>query len=69
MAYITVIPAYGRDYKNQKEVQKDWDDNKDFLCTGFGQHGYINKLDKEKYAPNDTITVRYSKSTKTYNVK
>jgi len=69
VSHITVVPAYGRDYKSQKAVQADWDDNKDFLCSGVFQYGYLNKLDKEKYAPDDTILVRYDNQRKVYEVK
>lgn len=65
MATHTVVPAYGRDYKSKAEVMKDWNDNKDFKMVDFGQaFSYINKADKAKYAPNDTIKVRYDKMRK-----
>ena len=34
---MTLTPAYGRDYKNKKELQKDFDDNKEYLerCEYF----------------------------------
>lgn len=31
MRYLTVIPAYGRDYTSAKSVKADWEANKDFL--------------------------------------
>lgn len=61
MAFIQVQPAYGRDYKSKAEVLADWKADKDFQCVGFGQHGYINRPDRDKYSPNDTIEVRYFK--------
>lgn len=67
--YITVVPAYGRDYKSQKEVQEAWDANKDFQCVGVFQYGYINKLDRDKYSPDDQVSVRYANQRKTYTVK
>ena len=39
MAFLTVVPAYGRDYKNKKEVEKDWVDGKDFRIESIG-HRY-----------------------------
>jgi hypothetical protein len=38
---ISVTPAYGRDYKNKAQAQKDWDDDKDFVETSSRR--YINK--------------------------
>lgn len=32
-SWITVMPAYGRDYKNKAEALKDWDEGKDFIET------------------------------------
>ena len=30
---LTLIPAYGRDYDNEDQVRKDFQDNKDFqIC-------------------------------------
>lgn len=31
--FITLIPAYGRDYKSSKEVKADWEAGKDFVMT------------------------------------
>jgi hypothetical protein len=28
--YLTLVPAYGRDYKSKKEVITDWNAGKDF---------------------------------------
>jgi len=45
---LTVIPAYGRDYKNQKEVLLDWNGGKDFIIKDIssGHDGWmINKQD------------------------
>ena len=42
MNYIEVLPAYGRDYKNHKEIQTDWDAGKDFIAMSFmGPQGFI----------------------------
>lgn len=30
---MTLIPAYGRDYKSRKEVQADFDADKDFIIA------------------------------------
>ena len=42
---INVLPAYGRDYKNKKEILKDYLDNKDFEVSDISNKGKINKSD------------------------
>ena len=42
---INVLPAYGRDYKNKKEILKDYLENKDFQVSGITNHPYLNKSD------------------------
>lgn len=43
MSHLTLIPAYGRDYKSKAEVLAAWFADKDFLATGYGGGGYINR--------------------------
>jgi len=64
MDWITVTPAYGRDYKNQKEVKADWDADKDFRETASGS--YINKSGAEKLGLK--VIVRYGKLLKVMNM-
>lgn len=33
--YVTVVPAYGRDYKNKTEAEKDFREGKDFQIQHF----------------------------------
>ena len=42
---INVLPAYGRDYKNKKEILKDYLENKDFEVSDISNKGKINKSD------------------------
>ena len=67
--YHSAVPAYGRDYKNAKEVQQAWDDNKDFELVSFAAHGYINRAAAESLLTGDTINVRYNKRRKVYPIK
>lgn len=65
---ITVIPAYGRDYRSQKEVKQAWEEGKDFMIVTLfgGNYGrYVNK----EYAPSGPIFVRYSKNRKIVQVQ
>lgn len=63
MNYIEAVPAYGRDYTNQKAVKADWDAGKDFLAMGpFGSLGYVNKQDAKAQGLN--VLIRYAKQMK-----
>ena len=66
-SYLEVVPAYGRDYKSQKEVQADWAAGKDFQAVGLGGGGYINKQDADRLGVK--VLVRYAKQMKVYQVK
>mgnify|MGYP000370249627 CR=1 FL=1 len=64
---LTVIPAFGRDYKSAKAVKADFDENKDFMiCDMFSPDDgrYVNA---EQLKPGDTLSVRYAKKTKQTN--
>ena len=55
---ITLIPAYGRDYKSFKELLQDWNDGKDFQAIGLFGSGYCSIRD----FPKGTVLVfRYKK--------
>lgn len=73
MEYLTVVPAYGRDYKNKKEVQTDWDAGKDFLIQTFGPNDgrYINKQDAQNFKPAGglTLNIRYKRLANIHVVK
>ena len=58
MAYIVVVPAYGRSYNSKAEVLADWDSLKDFLVQDMFHSGYINKGDKPTHV---SLQVRYGK--------
>jgi hypothetical protein len=59
---MTLIPAYGRDYKSAKDVKADWEANKDFEIADITHRNcgaYINKQD----APPGQYNIRYNKLT------
>ena len=60
MEWIEVVPAYGRDYKNQKSVKADWDADKDFRDTVTGR--YVNKSGAERLGLK--VIVRYANNLK-----
>jgi hypothetical protein len=58
---LEVVPAYGRDYKSQKEVLADWNADMDFQIVSVQEYGrYINKQDADR-EPDLNILVRYAK--------
>ena len=62
--YITISAAYGRSYKNQTSIKKDWNDGKDFIIRSMDNGGrYINKQDA-KTAGFTSVNVRYSNDRK-----
>lgn len=66
--YITVSPAYGRDYKSIAEVKKAWAEGKDFVIETVMHPDcgrYINRSDAEGLS----INVRYAKLTKVVRVE
>lgn len=69
MNYMTLTPAYGRDYKSIKAVKEDWEADKDFVIASYGpdEGRYINRA-QALSIPHTTFSVRYAKQTKITNV-
>lgn len=59
MNWVTLIPAYGRDYKSKKEIMLDWMSNKDFQLGTTRQ--YCNR--QSEWPKGTVIMVRYRKLT------
>jgi len=62
MRYMTLVPAYGRDYKTAKAVKADWASGKDFLVSNImdaGDGKPFNKQDAATLAPV-TLNIRYN---------
>lgn len=64
--FLSAIPAYGRDYKSQKEVKSAWESGSDFMIQDRGRSTYVNKDDAPK---GSTIVIRYAKLTKQLPIK
>lgn len=64
--FMSAVPAYGRDYKNQREVVQAWNEGKDFLAQDLYGSGYINKDSVEK---GTTVNIRYAKQRKVFPIK
>ncbi len=58
--HLTVTPAYGRDYKNQRDTLADWHAGKDFVVATFGPDmgRYINNADAGQFLP---VMIRYNR--------
>lgn len=68
MKYITLIPAYDRDYKSKKDVLADFNANKDFLqCDCWGEQ-VCNKQDLQCFTEM-TVNLRYKSNTQIATVK
>lgn len=66
---MTLVPAYGRDYKSAKEVKADFEADKDFLIQDFfspwdGKH--CNKSDLDN---GETVKIRYKNLTQVVVIK
>ena len=47
MKVLTIIPAYGRDYKSKKEVIAAWNKNNDFIINDFFSPWDTKPVNKE----------------------
>lgn len=71
MAWLTVVPAYGRDYKSAKAVKADWDAGKDFQIQDMSSPDngrYVSNRDLEG-TNIDTVKVRYKRLTQVTTIK
>ena len=68
MSYLTLVPAYGRDYKSQKEVREAFKGGSDFQIAGYGPHDgqYVSFSELSK---GDTAMIRYAKLTKVVSIR
>ena len=67
MKWVTIVPAYGRDYTSGKAVQKSWDDGEDWLIQDIGMSGYVNKNDD--VPPGIIFHARYRKLERVHEIK
>lgn len=64
---LTLVPAYGRDYKSAEAAIADFNAGKDFLSVGFGMPAQglaTNKPDLVKMGTELAVRIRYNKQTK-----
>ena len=66
--FITLIPAYGRDYKSAAAAKADWLANKDFRIACFHHPNDGQLMNKEQAVSSDTYNIRYSGGRKVVKV-
>ena len=64
--FLTLLPAYGRDYKSKKLIIDDLNNNKDFIESS--SNSYINKQ-QFKELNISSFNVRYDQQRKITNIK
>ena len=60
---LTIVPAYGRDYKNKTAAIADWEAGKDFSIQDYKLRGYCSNRDIEAFKKGGIIeiNIRYKK--------
>ncbi len=64
MAYWSLTPAYGRDYKSKAAVMADWDADKDFIIADISSPWDGKPANRSALAADgvtQTINIRYSR--------
>lgn len=56
--YLTVTPAYGRDYKTAKAAKADWAANKDFIIADI-MNRWDGKPINRPQAQGYRVTIRF----------
>ena len=66
MDFITLLPAYGRDYKSKKLIIDDLNNNKDFL-----ESNSLKAINKQQFKELNisSFNVRYDQHRKITNIK
>jgi len=58
--FITLTPAYGRDYRSKAAVLTDWNSGKDFIVASIGHPHDGRLINKDDAArTDDAYNVRY----------
>jgi len=68
--YVTLQPAYGRDYKTAAAVTADWNADKDFIISSIGHQFDGKPINRsQSLRTSDKYTIRFFGSRKTIPVK
>tara|TARA_R110000868_G_C10462181_1_gene727496 strand:+ start:319 stop:528 length:210 start_codon:yes stop_codon:yes gene_type:complete len=68
MNYLTLVPAYGRDYKTAAAVKADWQAGKDFIISNF-HHPDDGRPINTPVPANTTLNIRFNRLTKVCQIK
>ena len=67
---LTLVPAYGRDYKSAKEVKEAWAGGKDFLIMDYSSPHDGRYVNQDNDMPKGTIfNIRYKRMTNICQIK
>lgn len=66
---MTVVPAYGRDYKSKAEAVADWEAGKDFIVQDISSRWDGKACSCRDFPKTQTINIRYKKRTQIALVK
>lgn len=74
MQYLTLVPAYGRDYKSKKSLLEDWKAGKDFLIASvmspwYGKYVSSGDAPALKAEGVEQLTIHYKASTRVCVIK
>lgn len=66
MNTLTIIPAYGRDYRSRAAAIADWQAGKDFLAHSVNGSGYCSVRDSAAFLKDGIthVSLRYDKQRK-----
>lgn len=67
--YLTIVPAYGRDYKSKKEVEAAWEAGKDFQINDMSSPDDGRYINKDDATPGMVLNIRYDRLQKVHVVK
>jgi hypothetical protein len=62
--FVTVMPAYGRDYKSKRAALASWDEGQDFIVADAMNPycgAYINREDAERATGIQAVNIRYDR--------
>ena len=70
-SYVSMVPAYGRDYKSQKAVLEDWKAGKDFQLQTMNDTRYTSIADVEELKKKGvkSLNIRYNRLTQVCVIK
>jgi hypothetical protein len=71
MRYLTVVPAYGRDYPSKAKAIADWDAGLDFTVqdAGAGRDNGRKTSKRDWEGQEVTINIRYKRQTMAATVR